>query len=33
IISAAEVPIGILTAVVGAPIFAYLLRKTKGGWN
>ena len=30
IISAAEVPIGILTAVVGAPIFAYLLRKTKG---
>lgn len=27
-----EIPLGILTAVVGAPIFAYLLRKTKGGW-
>jgi len=33
LLSAAEVPIGILTAVIGAPIFAYLLRKTKGGWN
>lgn len=28
-----EIPLGILTAVVGAPVFAYLLRKTKGGWN
>ena len=28
-----EIPIGILTAVIGAPVFAYLLRKTKGGWN
>lgn len=28
-----EIPLGILTAVVGAPIFAYLLRKTKGGWT
>jgi iron complex transport system permease protein len=27
-----EIPIGILTAVVGAPIFAYLLRKTRSGW-
>lgn len=33
IVSAAEVPLGILTAVVGAPFFAYLLRKTKGGWE
>jgi iron complex transport system permease protein len=27
-----EIPIGILTAMVGAPIFAYLLRKTRSGW-
>jgi iron complex transport system permease protein len=27
-----EIPIGILTAVVGAPIFAYLLRHTRAGW-
>jgi len=33
IISPAEVPLGILTALVGAPFFAYLLRKTKGGWG
>ena len=33
LISATEIPLGILTAVIGAPIFAYLLRKTKGGWN
>ena len=32
LISITEIPIGILTAVVGAPVFAYLLRKTKGGW-
>ena len=32
-ISAAEVPIGILTALVGAPFFAVLLRKTRGGWG
>jgi iron complex transport system permease protein len=31
--TAVEIPLGILTAVVGAPVFAYLLRKTKGGWN
>jgi iron complex transport system permease protein len=29
----AEIPLGILTAVVGAPFFAYLIRKTKGGWR
>jgi iron complex transport system permease protein len=27
-----EIPIGILTALVGAPIFAYLLRKSRTGW-
>jgi iron complex transport system permease protein len=32
-ITAAEIPLGILTAVIGAPFFAYLLRKTKGGWK
>ena len=33
LLSTNEIPMGILTAVVGAPIFAYLLRKTRGGWN
>jgi iron complex transport system permease protein len=33
LISPAEIPLGILTAMVGAPFFAYLLRKTKGGWG
>lgn len=28
-----EVPIGILTAIVGAPIFAWLLRTNRPGWN
>jgi iron complex transport system permease protein len=28
----AEVPIGILTAVIGAPVFAYLLRKNRTEW-
>ncbi|MEW9121964.1 MAG: iron ABC transporter permease [Thermotaleaceae bacterium] len=32
-ITAAEIPLSILTAVVGAPFFAFLLRKTGGGWN
>jgi iron complex transport system permease protein len=27
-----EIPIGILTAMVGAPVFAYLLRKNRPGW-
>jgi iron complex transport system permease protein len=31
--SAGEIPLGILTAVVGAPFFAYLLRKTRGAWQ
>ena len=33
LLSASEIPLGILTAILGAPVFAYLLRKTKGGWN
>lgn len=28
-----EVPLGILTAVIGLPFFAYLIRKTKGDWK
>jgi iron complex transport system permease protein len=31
--TAAEIPLGILTAIVGAPFFAFLLRRTKGGWK
>lgn len=30
-LTASEIPIGILTAVIGTPFFIYLLRKTKGG--
>ncbi len=30
---AVEIPIGILTAVIGAPYFAYLLRRTNGTWQ
>ncbi len=30
----AEIPVGILTAIIGAPVFAYFLHKTKGrGWG
>jgi iron complex transport system permease protein len=28
-----EIPIGILTAILGAPYFAYLLRRTSGMWQ
>lgn len=31
--AAVEIPIGILTAVVGAPYFAFLLRRTSGTWQ
>jgi iron complex transport system permease protein len=31
--SATEIPLGILTAILGAPFFAYLLRKTQGAWQ
>jgi len=30
---AAEIPLGILTAVIGAPVFAYLLRYRNVGWR
>jgi iron complex transport system permease protein len=29
----AEIPLGILTAIIGAPFFAAMLRRTKGGWS
>lgn len=29
----AEIPIGILTAILGAPFFAYILRNPKAGWS
>jgi iron complex transport system permease protein len=29
----AEIPVGILTAVIGASFFAVLLRRSKGGWG
>ena len=32
-LTAAEIPLSILTAIVGAPFFAYLLRKTGGNWS
>ena len=31
--TAVEIPIGILTAIVGAPYFAYLLRRTSATWQ
>jgi iron complex transport system permease protein len=31
--AAVEIPIGILTAIVGTPYFAYLLRRTSGTWQ
>lgn len=30
--TALEIPLGILTAIIGAPFFIYLLRRSKGGW-
>lgn len=32
-IAAIEVPLGILTALIGAPFFIYLFSKRKGGWD
>ncbi len=32
-ITATEIPLSILTAIIGAPFFALLLRKTGGGWS
>lgn len=31
ILTGSEIPLGILTAIVGGPFFVYLLKKTKGG--
>jgi len=28
----AEIPLGVLTAIIGAPFFAFLLRRSQGGW-
>ena len=32
-VSVGEIPLGILTALIGAPFFAYLLRKTQATWH
>jgi len=32
-ITATEIPLSILTAIIGAPFFAILLKKTGGGWS
>ncbi|AKB16968.1 MULTISPECIES: iron ABC transporter permease [unclassified Methanosarcina] len=32
-IVATEIPLGILTSLVGAPLFAYLIRRGRMGWN
>lgn len=31
-ITTAELPIGVLTALIGAPVFAFLLKKERSGW-
>ncbi|MFR7724228.1 MAG: iron chelate uptake ABC transporter family permease subunit, partial [Clostridia bacterium] len=31
--TAAEIPISILTAIIGAPVFIILLKKTGGAWS
>jgi len=31
--TAAEIPLSILTAIIGAPFFIILLRKTGGVWS
>ena len=32
-LTSAEIPISIVTAIVGAPIFMYLLKKAKENWS
>jgi iron complex transport system permease protein len=32
-IASIEIPLGILTSLVGAPLFAYLIKKGRTGWN
>ena len=31
--TAVEIPLSILTAVIGVPFFAWLLKRSKGGWT
>jgi iron complex transport system permease protein len=33
LLSTVEIPLGILTAVIGAPFFLYLILRSKGGWQ
>ena len=30
-LTSGEIPIGILTSIIGGPFFIYILKKTKGG--
>ena len=32
-LTSAEIPLGVLTALIGAPFFAYLLTRKKVGWS
>ena len=32
-VTATEIPLGIITSLVGAPVFAYLIKKGRMGWN
>ena len=32
-VAASEIPISVVTSVLGAPFFIYLLRRTGGGWQ
>lgn len=32
-VASVEIPLGILTSIIGAPFFIYLLLKTRKGWN
>jgi iron complex transport system permease protein len=32
-LTAAEIPLGVLTALIGAPFFAYLLTRKRVGWS
>jgi len=32
-VSVTEIPLGIITSLVGAPIFAYLIKRGRMGWN
>jgi len=33
LLSSVEIPLGILTSVIGAPFFLYLILRSKGGWQ